>query len=392
MSKLREARQARGWSQTQLMHALAQQAAAEGLAVPGRDSLRIMVSRWENGHVQPDETYRRFLCAVYACYERELGLLTDAPGQQLWVAPFVVQPGELPERVSPELLAYLDRAFDEYARADNLLGARPLVRVVEQQAAFVDALALAAPSAERPAVLAVGARYAELCGWLHQDAGNLDAAQRWSDRALEYTHELGDPRQLSYVLMRKSNLATDAGQPARALGLAVAALRESEQLSPRLRAVALRQQALAHAMTGERAGCETALQQARAEVADVAHEPTDTAAAYCTSAYLASEAGACSLRLGVPQRAVQVLEHGVSRWPAELSRDRGLALSRLASAHLASRNIEQGCAVAAEAITAAKATRSARVLADLRPLRARLVPWQRQPEVAEVARALAALS
>ena len=63
-----------------------------------------------------------------------------------------------------------------------------------------------------------------LTGWLRQDTGDLERAQYCSDRALECATELGDTEQVTYVLMRKSNVATDEGQAARALGLAQAAL------------------------------------------------------------------------------------------------------------------------------------------------------------------------
>lgn len=74
MTRLRSARQARGWSQVQLIHELSREAAADGLVIPGRESMRIMLSRWENGHVQPEETYRQYLCAVYGSDELSLGL------------------------------------------------------------------------------------------------------------------------------------------------------------------------------------------------------------------------------------------------------------------------------------------------------------------------------
>jgi hypothetical protein len=41
----------------------------------------------------------------------------------------------------------------------------------------------------------------------------------WTDRSLEYATELDDRRVVSYVLMRKSNIATESGQPGHGLGL-----------------------------------------------------------------------------------------------------------------------------------------------------------------------------
>ena len=100
----------------------------------------------------------------------------------------------------------------------------------------------------------LGSQFMEFCGWLYQDSGDYRSAMYWTDRALEYAVELDDRRVISYVLMRKSNIATDAGQPGHGLGLAEAALKQPHRLTPRLRAVALRQRANANAMLHEPAG------------------------------------------------------------------------------------------------------------------------------------------
>jgi transcriptional regulator with XRE-family HTH domain len=242
MTLLREARRARGWSQTQLVHALGRQAAARGLAVPGTESLRIMISRWENGRAQPDDTYRGYLCAVYDADATTLGLGIPRSGLS---EPAV--PAAFPRQVSEQLLAHLDRSFEEYVCADNALGAAHVLPLVAQQARTLDGLATSTRGSDRVEVLSRGSRYAEMCGWLCQDLGELLEAQRWSDRALEYAEELGDVQQLSYVLMRKSNIASDRQRPASALGLAEAALRPGAALSPRVQAVVLRQKAVAHA-------------------------------------------------------------------------------------------------------------------------------------------------
>ncbi len=112
MTRLRTERTARGWSQAQLIHALSRVAAAEGLKLPAHESMRIMLSRWENGHAQPDETYRRYLCAVFHTDEGSLGL---GCLNRLTISG-VAMP--LPE-VSAALIAHLGRTFDELAKTDN---------------------------------------------------------------------------------------------------------------------------------------------------------------------------------------------------------------------------------------------------------------------------------
>ena len=143
---------------------------------------------------------------------------------------------------------YLRRLLAEFSSLDNLLGPGSLLAVVPAQLAAVEQLLGDAGPAARGALLDVAARCAELAGWVHQDAGDLRAADRWTARAVDYALASGDPRLVSYVLMRRSNVASDAGDAERALGLAQAALREGDRLTPQLRAVALRQEAHAHAL------------------------------------------------------------------------------------------------------------------------------------------------
>jgi integrase len=68
--------------------------------------------------------------------------------------------------------------------------------------------------ADRAEILRFACRFMEFGGWLFQDAGDLTCAMHWTDRALDYALELGDPRVAAYTLMRKALIATEAGNPA----------------------------------------------------------------------------------------------------------------------------------------------------------------------------------
>jgi transcriptional regulator with XRE-family HTH domain len=383
MTLLREARRARGWSQTQLVHALARQAGAQGLAVPGTESLRIMISRWENGRAQPDDTYRGYLCAAYDADAATLGLGMAGPRLNEPAAPAVS-----PRQVSEQLLAHLDRSLAEYVCADNALGAAYVLPLVAQQARTLDSLAASTGGSDRVEVLSRGSRYAEMCGWLCQDLGELLDAQRWSDRALEYAEELGDVEQLSYVLMRKSNIASDRERPASALGLAHAALRPGTALSPRLLAVALRQEAAAYAQAGNARLCARALEGAAEAVSEA--DPSDPHATYVSSAYIASEAGQAWLTLGKPHRAEAHLKTALVTWPGGHHRDQAIGLCRLAAAQLAQRNVEEAAATALQAAQVARQVASPRLHARLYALRQGLQRWRSVASVAAMTDSLAA--
>lgn len=379
MTRLRAARKARGWSQAQLTHALSRAAAADGMVIPGPESMRIMLSRWENGHVRPDETYRRYLCSVFRADEGSLGLgSSGTAGAACGAVP-------APE-ASVQLVAHLERTFNELVTTDNQLGAAAVLAVAEADANLLSTLGGETRGPLRADVLTLASRFAELCGWLRQDAGDLETAQRWSDRALEFAQELGDPDQLSYVLMRKSNLALEIGQPARAIGLADAALRQRVLLTPQLRAVALRQRALGHAMAGESRPCVDALEAASDEVRGV--HTVDSRAAYVNSAYIGSEAGRCLIQLGQPKRAEEVLRSALAAWPAELERDRGHCLTRLSSALLDLKELDESAETLMSAVTVASATSSKRLRTEIRGVGHRLSSWRRVDSVGDVTNAI----
>jgi hypothetical protein len=242
-------------------------------------------------------------------------------------------------------------------------------------------------------LLTVGAWYAEFAGWLYQDAGNPHAATYWTDRALRWVQAADDPLRVSYVLMRKSNQASSLGDAGRTLGLAQAALRGQDRLPPRVRALTLRQEARAHALSGDPTACARALEAAQQQAAAPGdHDEDERAlAGYCTPSYLDGEAADCWMLLGQPRKAITTLEHGLAEWPAPYQRDLGLNLARLAVAHAADQAPEQACAVGHQAAGIVSDTWSARATAELRRLPPLLAAWPDLAAVAELRETLAAL-
>jgi transcriptional regulator with XRE-family HTH domain len=308
-------------------------------------------------------------------------------------AATLVGPAPVPRRLDPEAIRRLRTILLEYARIDNLLGPAHLLDLVALHLNFIGELLTIATGYVRTELLTVGSWYAEFAGWLYQDAGNPQPAAYWTDRALSWIQAADDPLRVSYVLMRKSNQASGLGDAARTLGLAQAALRGQDRLSPRVRALALRQEARGHALSGDPTGCARALDAARAEAAAPGDHGDDERAltGYCTPSYIDGEVADCWMLLGQPHKAVAILGHGLAEWPAQYQRDRGLNLARLAVAHAADREPEQACAVAQQAAAIVSNTWSARTTAELRRLPALLAPWPDLAPVVELRETLAAL-
>jgi transcriptional regulator with XRE-family HTH domain len=368
-TRLAAARKSRGWTQQRLLTALRRQAAQEGIDVPPDAVLRVTLSGWENGRHEPGDLYRRLLAAALDLPEVDLGF--DPPPASTSAPP--------PPPAGPQLVAYLETALLQHVQADRLIGSARLAPVVQEQLKVIEACLQASAGSVRDDLLRLANRYAEFCGWLHQDQGRFADAQRWTTMALDFAHALGEPELLSYTLMRRSGIANDAGQPQEALLLADAALRPQD-LPPRLTALALRVKAAAHAgLRDERSFRHTVEQGIEAASANDSSPVT----AYCTDSYIRMEAGAAALTLDSPVLALELLSAAHASWPQGEDRDHALCLARLAQAHAAARDPDQACVLGHEAIEALQATSSGRAAATVRAIRATLNNYRANPNVKE---------
>jgi tetratricopeptide (TPR) repeat protein len=372
---LQAARLELGWKSSQTIQALQEAAAAAGTTVATASSLKTMLSRWENGHDEVREPlYRRLFCQIYCQTPEELGLSrSDADARaSARIAP----------PVGSEMVQYFQNVFLEHLRADNLMGPNHLVDVVRAQAALLDQMLPVARGDVRTELVILALRYNEFAGWLYQDACSAEQAMIFTDRAMDYALEIDRPRETSYVLMRKADIAADLDKPDRVIGLTDAALRRSSNLAPRSKALVLRLQGRAHARLGDGGECSRALDTAREQV-ELAHQP-DGLTDYCTSGYIGMEAANCWRTLGQFDKAVAAYEESLESWPDELRRDQGLCLARLSVAHAGREDIRSACTQGRRAIDVVRAAPSGRALNELQHLRVQLAPWRRDAEVSDL--------
>jgi transcriptional regulator with XRE-family HTH domain len=380
---LQAARIASGWTQPRLMVAMRSAAPGLGLHLPDDPSLKSQLTRWENGRQAPGREYQALFRLVYGMTDEELGFPAASESEESI-------PVYIPA-LSSDSLAYAGVLLEAHIQADNLLGPHLVIPVVEQQAAQLRAAAREARGPMRRSIVEMAFRYHEFLGWLMQDAGRHDAAMVNTARAQDLAVELRDPILSAYVLMRRSNIASDADDPGLAVALTEAALTDSAALPPKVLALVLRQQANAHAGLGDDVAAASSIDRA---FDVVARQDSDGSAlaAYCTEPYVAMEAGTSWLTLGQHDRALEAFTWGGDAWPEALRRDRGLALARRATAHAAQGDVDQACSVGALAVGICRETGSARTLRELRRLRTFLRPLHREhPGAAQMHSAVASL-
>lgn len=276
--------------------------------------------------------------------------------------------------------------------SDRLVGGLSVSDAIRTQIPVVERACEITRGKDRAEALDFACRFMEFCGWIHQDAGDLTCAMFWTDRALDYAMELGDQRTIAYTLMRKSAIATEAGNPAQGLGIANFALTNRDSLTPRLRAVIIRQRAHANAALREISGAERDADNALSEaIAGVSQEEEDRAP-YCSPMYVAMETGQSMVVAGQSKIALPVLARSRAEWsdPNQV-RDYALCVSRLATAYAAAGDPEKACETAEEAISLAYGIGSHRVIGQLSSLSGILGTWRNNSLTTATRKKLSAL-
>jgi transcriptional regulator with XRE-family HTH domain len=428
---LRRARLLRGWSQ---------QRVADQINAPNRQ----LVYRWEAGKRSPGPFYRERLCQVFKMTAEELGLveltvpdLANAAGtvagdwaggttemavhsplpesvnmlvRELWrdevkrravlqmlgalaagaaldEAP-LKRPPIVPVAHVSEVADHLTRAFPELSTADWLLGPHHVLGTVGGHLDLIQQLLPNLAGPRRVRLLQVGARYAEFASWLNQDSGNVRAATRWADRAMEWAQEVGNPLMVSYVLVRKSDQAAAMRDAPRTIGLAQSALQHGRRLTSRGRAVALQQLAVGYALAGDEVACQRALDTAAQLAERSQQEQEEGPGRYCTPAYVEIQRAATWIDLGRPERAINLFHDSLARLSSVHRRDRGVYLARLGSAYALSGSPDISVRKGWEALSVAQATGSRRIITELGQLRTRLAPWESTPQVGQLVKEL----
>lgn len=283
------------------------------------------------------------------------------------------------------VLSALRGIYRGYIVADQLMGSICITGPIRLQMPVIERACEVTRGADRAEMLGFACEFAEFGGWVFQDAGDLVRAMHWTDRALDYALELGDRRTIAYTLMRKAMIATESGNSAQGVGIANSALEYKDALTPRLKAVILRQRSYSNAALGEVMASARDSDEAVTEAIAGEKQGEEDSASYCTPTYVAMEAGASWALLGYPRKALPILEKSRSDWPDHTQvRDYALCVSRLAIAYADAGERERAYAATEELLALAQGLGSRRVVGQIDLLHRRLARWRQDPVVAGV--------
>ncbi|MEU8523145.1 regulator [Streptomyces sp. NBC_01216] len=217
-----------------------------------------------------------------------------------------------------------------------------------------------------------------LAGWTSYDIAAHGLAQRYFVQALRLAQAAGDRAYGSYVLITMSRQAVYLGHGREAVQLArVAQQGVGSAAPPVVQALLHAVEARAHAVLGEARGCGASL--ARAERALEAARSGDEVPHWARSfdeGQLADEFGHCHRDLQQYRPAAQHAERSLQLRAPGFARSRLFCRVVLATARLGLGELDQACALGAEAAQQASEMRSARAVEYVRDFERRLEPYR----------------
>ncbi|MFD4863049.1 regulator [Streptomyces atratus] len=301
--------------------------------------------------------------------------LSGAPG-----VPRQRQSDRLPgQRVSSGDVAALRSVGELFRALDNAYGGgharQALVRYLEHETEPMLRGTYGEATGRR--LFSAAADLTRLAGWTSYDIAAHGLAQRYFVQALRLAQAAGDRAYGAYVLITMSRQAVYLGHGREAVQLARVAQQGIGSAPPVVQALLHAVEARGHGVLGEARLCTGSL--ARAERALETTRPGDEAphwARYFDEAQLADEFGHCHRDLQQYRAAAQHAERSLQLRAPAYARSRLFCRVVLASARLGLGELDQACALGAEAAQQAAEMRSVRATEYVRDFERRLEPYR----------------
>ncbi|MGW0031707.1 regulator [Streptomyces sp. NPDC003314] len=284
------------------------------------------------------------------------------------------------QRVSSGDIAALRSVGDLFRTLDHAYGGgharQALVRYLEHEAEPMLRGTYGESTGRR--LFAAAADLTRLAGWTSYDIAAHGLAQRYFVQALRLAQAAGDRAYGSYVLLTMSCQAVYLGHGREAVQLArVAQQGVGPAAPPVVQAMLHAVEARGHAVLGEARACSASL--VRAERALETARPGDEVPYWARAfdeAQLADELAHCHRDLQQYRTAAQHAERSLQLRAPGFARSRLFCRVVLAISRLALGELEQACALGAEAAKEASEMRSARAVEYVRDFERRLEPYR----------------
>ncbi|MGH3915733.1 MAG: helix-turn-helix domain-containing protein [Pseudonocardiaceae bacterium] len=231
------------------------------------------------------------------------------------------------------------------------------------------------------------AEIGQFIGWVCYDTGRPGLAQRYYIAGLRAAHTADDRLLGAHILGSMANQAACQGYPAEAVTLiesAVAGTRGRQ--TPRLLTELHIRKAYAFAALKDTTACNAAIARARTHVEQPLTDDDPPYLYWVRPAEITAGAGYALLQLGQADRAVGLIEQGITLFDSPFDRDRQIYLTYLIEALACpgkQRDLEAAAIKGVGAIHLAESLSSTRSVERLRDLYRQLKPHDKIPAVRE---------
>jgi transcriptional regulator with XRE-family HTH domain len=271
--------------------------------------------------------------------------------------------------------------------SDKIFGPAQVLPTVTRHIELIHTLRRGRKGTDQQALLNIHASFAEFAAWLYQDLGDYASAERWLNRALEWSHGTHDADLTTFILVRGAQLAGDVGDPERVLDLAYVAENMARPGS-RLAVIAETYAGQGHALQRDARSTHQAYDHARELLADVDDDPASPWGPWMDLAYIAVQESRSLAVVGEYGAAAEGFQSAIEALPADYRRERGLHMARAARAYAGIGEVEQSSKLGLESLVIGLETRSGRILTELTSLDNDLRHWNTSA-VAEFRNAMA---
>lgn len=241
-------------------------------------------------------------------------------------------------------------------------------------------LAVATQGRARERLVRLAGWLAELCGWTAQEAGDREAALRWTGLAAELAGSAGDLELFAYTRVRLALISLYGHDAQRTVRLA----REvpDDGVGPWVRLLAAQREAQGHALAGDARQCFAALDQAHRlrDQVQAEADPDPVTGGRATD-LVAVTHGWCLYDLGRFDEATRVLDDEVARIPSTALRAWARFTTRQALSHAANGDVDHACALVGSILDAVGQVDSASLRTDLAAFARTVRRWPRRAAV-----------
>lgn len=252
-----------------------------------------------------------------------------------------------PVRVDRAVVEWLERTLAEHRRAEDTLGAAPLIGLVREQLSAVAAFTRAAPGPLADRLVGLAAEYAQFLAWMCIATRKHAAALAWYDRAGDWAVQAGDANMAATTLSMKAHLAWSTGDPQRCVRMGEAARWHPDRVTSGVRGMAAQMTARGHALAGEAGPAHALLDEAQALIGRAAGRPEDEPPwmYFYGENWFRLQRGMAELHLGNWAAAADLLSAGLAALPESYRRDGAWYAACLAHALAEAGDAEQAHAI-----------------------------------------------